>query len=698
MPVQQGPLTAAATAKRRLELGQLDRKAIDGTQGYGDTDLDKFVLVMQNATSVDVRGMITSADLTRTIEGASTLEVTFTDPDRILLNSGKLARGCDVEIDGLWFRLHRVKKNGDRLTLSFEDRIINILRTYARKLGPIPRTQMTRAQFIVKMLSQVTEFDIPYFIPELYDIQPIQEAEDDNSVYVAPQERGGGIPTNAGHPNDQAGTDAADRQKVSNNPLTVKGAPMNIYQIAIANQILRTGRSNGANRKVCVVAIMTAIQESGMANLEGGPTTIDDEGQKHIHRGVFQQDPRYWPASRDVAKDAAAFFQRAIGVDRAQPKLAYHQLAEAVQVSGLPLEYAKRRTEAERIVTDFGIPGGDKESYAVSPSQYGPTYTPVGAGGDNEYYFYRGKPPTNQSGWKPENTWECIQRLADDVQWRAFFVASKFYYCDEQYLFKSAAVTVLDEQTDGVDNLDFDSDQNKQQSVITATVWMGRWAAPPGSVVIVRNLGPSVGKFLVTEVARSLFSEQGSVTLKKPWLSLPEPNSSNLSSAEMDTGFAPNVDAHDRQAVDTDANQRDDNGTGKIIVVKGLTPKQFIDRYVVPIAKRHKMATGIDPASIDAANARHGPTVDGNHSDHQGPPETAWASDMSNSSGNARNESDTTPQMDALAQDLADTFGIPWSGSGVSTIIKDGYRFNMLYRTLIGGNHYNHVHLGIRLV
>jgi hypothetical protein len=701
MPVQQGsPTKKIKTARGRLEVGQLTQAALTGREGYDDTDLTKFVLVFQGQDNLDIRNMITSATLTRTIEGASTLEVTFADPDRLLLNSGRLARGCDVELDGLWFRLQRIKKSGDKLTLSFEDRTIAILRTYARKLGPIPRTKLTRAEFVLKMIEQVQEFEIPWFIPELHDIQPIVKEDDDGSQFVNPIQRGGGIAPNAGTPNDVAGKDAADRQKVTNTPLTVRGAPANVYQIAIANQILRTGKSLGASRKVLVTAIMVGIQETNLSNKTAAESPVTDNG-KGFHVGVFQQDPRYWTslggASRDVAADAAAFFGRAMGYARNEPNIAYHLLGEKVQNSGLPLEYAKRRTEAERFVTEFGVPGGDKEkAYAVDPSQYGTAWTPIN-GSDNEYYFYRGKPPTSQSGLKPENTWECIQRLADDIQWRAFFVGQVFYYCNEQYLFKSAAVTVLDEQTDGVDSLDFDSDQNKQQSIITASVWMRRWAAPPGSVVRVRNLGPSVGKFLVTEVSRDLFSEKGTVVLKKPWLALPEPNDSNLT----DDVFAADTPPQLQDSwggVDPDANGRDDNGSGDVVVQGGLTPKEVIDRYILPVAKKHGMVTGIDPAAVAAANAVHGHTVDGNRSDHEGPPDYAWAADMSNSGTNYRDERDTTPQMQALANDLAKRFGIPWSGSGASSVINGGFRYNLLYRTLIGGNHYNHVHLGVKKV
>ena len=118
----------------------------------------------------------------------------------------------------------------------------------------------------------------------------------------------------------------------------------------------------------------------------------------------------------------------------------------------------------------------------------------------------------------------------------------------------------------------------------------------------------------------------------------------------------------------------------------GMNPKSIIDSVVIPIAQRDGIK--VDPASVAAANARHGATVTGGRSDHQGPPEEAWAADLPG----------TTSQMDKLANDLAHYFGMEWDGSGVAEVTKNGVRYQMLYRTLVGGNHFTHVHFGARKV
>lgn len=128
--------------------------------------------------------------------------------------------------------------------------------------------------------------------------------------------------------------------------------------------------------------------------------------------------------------------------------------------------------------------------------------------------------------------------------------------------------------------------------------------------------------------------------------------------------------------------------------LSGTSPKQIIDTEVIPLAAGRGMTTGNTVAGVEAANGRHGPTVTGGRSDHQGPPEKRWAADMSNST-----DGKPTPQMDLLAKELAHKFDLKWNGSGAvsKTITLGGkkYRVQMIYRSYIGGNHMNHVHFGI---
>jgi hypothetical protein len=119
------------------------------------------------------------------------------------------------------------------------------------------------------------------------------------------------------------------------------------------------------------------------------------------------------------------------------------------------------------------------------------------------------------------------------------------------------------------------------------------------------------------------------------------------------------------------------------------SPKHVIDSIVLPLAKKCGITKTV--AENDAANARHGATVNGGLSDHQGPPDQRWATDISNGSS-------PTPEMDCHAEAVAKRFGIPWTGSGAVSRTQGAYRVQLIYRSTVGGNHYNHTHTGVAAV
>lgn len=86
-------------------------------------------------------------------------------------------------------------------------------------------------------------------------------------------------------------------------------------------------------------------------------------------------------------------------------------------------------------------------------------------------------------------------------------------------------------------------------------------------------------------------------------------------------------------------------------------------------------------------------TKSGGVSDHYTGNKIAYAYDLSNSSH-------PTPQMDGFAREAVRMCGGSYSGRSelVYSKIIDGYRIQILYRTMVGGNHFNHVHVGVRKV
>lgn len=491
-----------------LQLGNLRQPA-------SDVDLTAFNLEMRNKAGINLVSSITAADLDKTIEGASSITVAVNDNlDRTIERSGKLGRKVDVKIDGLWWTLVAVKKTGRTLTLVFEEREINVLRYY-NSILKADRTNTTRAQFVERMLKEVKEVKLKYYIPELTKVQKISDVQP-NQILVngagetvtQPAPVTGGIP--------------------SGTKLTVKGQPAVAEQTNNADLVLNKGVEMGASRKVLVSSIMTGITESQLKNLTGG----DRDSV-----GVFQQRPSQgWPASRDVPTDAAAYFQQAISVDRSNPNISYAMLCQTVQRSAFAdgSNYAAWQSEAELFVTYFGVTPatvpGHKEiatgGGTVDQNNQQSTSDTVAAA-QSGTFFMRGQITQKGTSYllTKEDSWTCIQRLASEVGWRAFCVNGVIWFVSETYLFKSKPSMTISEDSPGIDNIDYDYDEGKRKATVTVSCHISRWSAPPGSIIRIEKHGVVNGRWLVNDVARSLFNTDATITLVKPLPVLPEPTS-----------------------------------------------------------------------------------------------------------------------------------------------------------------------------
>lgn len=82
-------------------------------------------------------------------------------------------------------------------------------------------------------------------------------------------------------------------------------------------------------------------------------------------------------------------------------------------------------------------------------------------------------------------------------------------------------------------------------------------------------------------------------------------------------------------------------------------------------------------------------TASGGVSDHWVGSKNAYAYDIAGSVQN----------MDRAASAILRQLGIRWNGGSiVRNITRGGYRLQILYRTNVGGNHYDHIHIGVRRV
>lgn len=488
-----------------------------------DINLATFHLQMRDKAGINLVQAIKQADIQRTIIGASTLTVVVEDDlARTIQNSGKLGRKVDVEVDGLFFTLVAVSKKGRALTLTFEERNVNVLRYYTEYIQ-VARAKSTRAQFVQRLLKEVTEVPLRYVIPELTVKETISDLQPGDILID-----GTGKPL----PGNMVPTDPITRQPGISVPaagrLTVKGAPATAEQLQNANTVLQTGQALGARRKVLVCSIMTAITESRIINNPGG----DRDSV-----GVFQQRASQgWPATRNVATDAAEYFKRTMALDAIDPTISYNDLCQRIQGSGFPNAYGQYQPEAEAIVNNYGVTGGDgvsSKAAAAANNQKPGAQTPV-ADVSTGYFFTRGSINTVKSGQRiltKENSWQCMNRLAQEVNWRCFCISSAIYFISDVYLFASKSYMLISEDSPGIDWIDYDFDEGKRVATLDITAHLGRWSAPPGSTLTVFGMGDIVdGKWLVQDVSRSVYESTATITCVKPQPVLPEPTTGSTGS------------------------------------------------------------------------------------------------------------------------------------------------------------------------
>ena len=378
---------------------------------------------------IDVTSRIVSGNIERSMTGASTVTLEILDSDRSVLQSGLLTAKSRIVIDGLTFRLTGVSVEDRVLSLVFEDEIVALLRQYDT-FKKASRDKVTRAQFARQLVKEVKEMNIEFIAPERKIRQEIER--------VMPEERdrdrafgfgsGGGI------------------------DLEVKGNSATRTQLVNIRRVLDEGVRLGVRRKLLITSIMVIIQESVAYNL---PASESDPGST----GLFQQRADSgWPASNFIEVDARAFFQSLIEKDIGNPNLTHGALGQAVQRSAHPRAYDQWLEEATKIVEEYGYSEGDDDLVVR----------------EEPYFFSRGEPD------KPENSWDALQRLADEVNWRCFVVSKTVYFVSETHLMRSSARANINDRTPGLIAIGADYDAGKKIGEIDIVAQIGRWARASG--------------------------------------------------------------------------------------------------------------------------------------------------------------------------------------------------------------------------
>jgi len=474
--------------------------------------------------------------LTRTTTGSSRVKLTVFDPKLRLLRGSLLGKRFEADLDGLGFRYMGLSKKGLNLSLTLEDRLVARLReftgpkqVYARRNTP---QEVTRAEFACLSLVREALPDVEIVCPELHVQQPIASSADGARAHEAARDR-------------------RERGLGATKGLTVKGNEAEPEQIEAGERALRTAASYDAPEAVQVALIAALMEESEMGELSRNWLQIEPEsvsGFKGNPNALEEAVVGFLKGYESTSTGALAYY-------RAHPGAEPYEIAQAVQRSG-----AGASTNGEG---NYGPRVEESRAWVEA-------FDGAGAGEADEI-----KKPRLWKVGKNEDYWEAIQRLAKEVNWRAFFVGNRFFFIDEYELARGVvrlAISIDDDPEDpnyiSPANVDFDYNVNKPVTEVTIKVPVNQWQPPPGSVVTLEGYGPaSIGfgdaplrrgqqiglssnrnaatgegraRYIVTSISVPLTedpaSREATIKLTKPTAPLPEPASETRSVADSDSG------------------------------------------------------------------------------------------------------------------------------------------------------------------
>jgi hypothetical protein len=640
-------------------------------------------------STVQLNSAITQVSLDDSITGSSTLEIRIADPDFTI--QGFFDIDEDGELDAIdlnypentesWWRLTQFgiddNTGSTTLTLTFMERPAVYLMHHFGPKKSKRTSKMTRAEFIRDRVKEVKKNGgLEFVSKELKVVQAIVGEKN-----LGPQ------------------TDA-DRKANKNrgihedSNLKIQGIKATVPQLRQANRALDVATDLRASDRAVEAMVCAAIGESGFRPIrnQGDPPSP--------YWGVFQGSMNTF-AIDDTEGQARCFLKGgkgfhgndgngpadvgAMGTAEANKDWGPGLIAVVVEGSRSNFDsdakaenhYGQYKDEANEIIAAYG--GGFTG---------GTTYYRT------SYYF--------QIGTEEEphvDYWRGILDLADEVQWRLFVDGRTIYFDSDDTLIRQRPTAVIRRTNASTVAFRANWDQRKIATEMELELVCDPFAFRAGETLQLEGFGllsrgstaagkvKLPGRWLITDITRSSNSLVSTLTLAQPVKPLREPANPIASRAARKPGAG---------------GETVEKGEGLDGIMPGATAKLIIDNIVLPMARQHGMRSidglPLTAANVTTANARHGPTTAGTHSDHQGPPVDAWAADM-------QNATHPTPEMDDLADALEAAFDLPTrgtknavSGEHDENAVKathKGWTFQLIYRSLLGGNHYNHVHFGV---
>ncbi|MCA1571694.1 MAG: hypothetical protein LC798_15550 [Chloroflexi bacterium] len=546
-----------------------------------DVTVDAFLLDGRPMDANVIEAII-DIGLERRIDGASTITAQIADPDLKLLNSPVLRKAVDLLLDrvidssgahGAEFRLADIdladNDGAAGLDLTFEATAVARLRRFT---GAVHASRMdkTRAQFIKSLCD---EAGVQFICPDLKKRQPIQSVEDAVTPTERKTERHKGIKKDV--------------------KLTVKGVA------ADSEQVRQMQRANDVADSLSAPALAQLAMNCAAIGESNYRAVKNQSGSKYS--GVFQADPANVPPS-DTEAQAHYFLKGgkgfqgggAIALTRQHPDWSPGLIALTVEgsVSNFAsrsagaAHYDAHRAEAVKIMQAFGASGSVDVSADDTPETYAVPYMFKRLGADEA------------SDGKAEDSWTCMRRLADEVQWRLWEASGAIFYMSDDRILRSAVQTTVAPGADGIDSVTGRLSNRKDRQELTVRCHARRWDAPPGTVAEVEGYGKFDGRWIVSQISReSLFTNDTTIALQQRVKALIEPAHEVRQRAESDKA----VDAAGVPGADADGAPSGPLRSRIVAIAESsMTSKTGFSRYSQPGALTAQV-TPPPPARTDCS-------------------------------------------------------------------------------------------------
>lgn len=448
----------------------------------------------------NIAARVASVELVRTMNGASSIVTTIEDPFGELLTSGALTSAhrrfgssggtlpgsawqrlgvARLTLDGVAFRLAGVKKIGTQLVLTFEDEIVALLRAHTRRVV-FSRGEKTRAEVVQWFADEVKDRKIETVIPGLHVTRRIAGVDDDL----------------------KKGQARTGEKTLTHHKLLVGGAPATAEQKRNMEIALTEADSLNAAERPMLGMLCAGIGESKFRAIrnQGNPPSK--------YAGVFQADPAN--VKQDDTRGQAHYFLvgskgfqagGAIKLAASDSTLTPGTIATRVEASGEDGSfYDAFLNEAQAILDAWGGAG----SVTVAREAY--QYRRGGVDGTRE------------------DSYEAIDRLAAEVNYRYFATRNRLYFASDKDLLARGVVAVLSRPDRAVINVDFDWDYGKPTAECRVSAFTSLWTADAGDVIeLDATYGPVAGRWLLWEIRTRDGDDQADITLRAGAPAKPEP-------------------------------------------------------------------------------------------------------------------------------------------------------------------------------